>query len=61
MLDRQKGDICFECDGCAEILDTQTSNFDAALNRMRREGWKAMKTGEDWFHYCQRCKGKESR
>ena len=61
MLDRQKGDVVFECDGCAEIFDTQTGSFEAALNRMRREGWRAFKTGEDWFHYCSRCKVEEKR
>jgi len=55
MLDRQKGNIIFECDGCADVLETETGDFDSAMNLFRREGWKARKIGEDWMHLCRKC------
>lgn len=56
MLDRQKGNFIVECDKCSEVLDTETSSFDSALNIMRRNGWKSRKIGEDWVHWCGECK-----
>ena len=69
MLDRQKGNIVFECDGCDDVLDTGTSNFDAAVNLLNREEWRSKKTvrldapgsrpddkKDEWEHYCSRCK-----
>jgi len=56
MLDRQHGDVIFECEGCSDVLETGTGNFDSALNLLRREGWRAVKFGDDWQHYCPRCK-----
>lgn len=55
MLDRQKGDIIFECDGCGATLGSETGNFDSARNLLRRERWRAVKAGDVWQHYCQAC------
>lgn len=55
MLDRQKGDCVFECDGCTETLETHTGDFIAALNMAKREGWRTVKAGDDWNHFCPRC------
>lgn len=55
MLDRQKGNIVFECDGCGEVLETETANFDAARNMMKREGWRAECVKNIWSHYCSGC------
>ncbi len=55
MLDRQKGDIVFSCDGCGEVLETKTSNFDAARSRLRLENWRTRKVGNVWQHYCADC------
>lgn len=56
MLDRQKGNIVFECDSCADTLDTGTGNFEAAKNLLDREGWRARKDNGDWEHFCSKCK-----
>jgi len=56
MLDRQKGNVVFECDGCDEVLETETSNFDAAVNMLNQEDWRSRKVGDTWEHYCLKCK-----
>jgi hypothetical protein len=55
MLDRQKGNVVFECDTCGESLDSETGSFDSAMNLFRREGWKARKVGDVWTHKCEAC------
>jgi hypothetical protein len=55
MMDVQKGDFVVECDGCGEVLETGTSNFEAARSVMRREGWKPTKIGDVWTHACPGC------
>lgn len=56
MMDRQRGDVIFECDGCGEVLDSETGNFEAAVNLLRRSGWKFFKEGDVWIHRCPDCK-----
>ena len=58
MLDKQKGDIVFECDRCGEVFDSGASNFDAARGALKMEGWKARKIADVWCHYCRDCVGK---
>jgi hypothetical protein len=55
MLARIHGKINFECDGCAEVLDTETKDFDEAMRVLRGEMWDSQKIGADWAHYCSRC------
>jgi hypothetical protein len=51
MLDRQHGDIVWECDACGAALETETSDFDSARNLLRREGWKIRKQGDEWMYF----------
>ena len=55
MLDRQHGNIVFECDGCGDTLETGTRNFDEAKAQLDSEGWKVRKIGADWIHGCPSC------
>jgi len=55
MMDQQKGNFVFECDPCGETLETNTANFNAALNMLKREGWKARKIDDVWTHKCEKC------
>jgi uncharacterized C2H2 Zn-finger protein len=59
MIDRQHGDIFFECDSCSEILTTNQADFNSAWNMAKREGWTASKIGSEWVHACPRCKIKK--
>jgi radical SAM protein with 4Fe4S-binding SPASM domain len=52
---RDNGDVVFECDQCGEILEGITSDFNAAWNRAKREGWKAVKQSDAWEHSCPKC------
>jgi hypothetical protein len=66
MIDRQNGNVVFECyGGCGEVLETPTGNYSAALNFLRREGWylrkivsNVGKRSEGWQFYCGRCQRK---
>lgn len=53
-----RGDIVFECDGCHAMLETGTSNFEAARNLLRRQRWKPRRKSakDDWLHCCPDCK-----
>lgn len=55
MIDRQGGDLVFECDSCSETLESETSDFNSAWNRAKREGWRARKIGTEWVHECSHC------
>jgi predicted RNA-binding Zn-ribbon protein involved in translation (DUF1610 family) len=55
MLDRQRGNIVFECDVCGETLDSDTRDFGEAIRALKNESWKARKIGVDWVHACPGC------
>jgi hypothetical protein len=65
-LQKIKGDIVFECDGtdgspCLSTIETHTSNFDAALNFMKRNRWQVFKKLGAWSHRCPDCQRKIER
>lgn len=55
MIDRQNGDLVFECDECGETFESATSDFNSAWNQAKRDGWRAKKIGTEWVHECQNC------
>lgn len=56
MLTREYGNIVFQCDGCDEVLATNTEDFTVAQEKLRAEGWAARKVGPDeWTHRCPGC------
>jgi hypothetical protein len=55
MQTRIHGKIVFECDSCAESLDTQEGQFAEARNALREAEWKSHQRGGIWFHYCDEC------
>lgn len=47
-----------ECDFCSETFDTdrdRDDGFIAAVDAIKREGWKVIKKGGDWLHKCPSC------
>jgi len=55
MIERQKGDIYFQCDSCNEATEPLTSDFATAWNIAKRDGWRARKVGTEWGHQCPNC------
>jgi hypothetical protein len=55
MLDHQKGEIKVECDGCGEVYDTGTDDFNDVRTLLKRDGWSIRKIAEEWVHFCPRC------
>jgi hypothetical protein len=55
MITRQHGNLVFECDTCDEVLESATSDFGAAWNQAKRDGWRAKKIGTEWVHECPNC------
>ncbi len=51
---RLGGDVIFECDhrGCREEYDSRTTDFRAALDRMKTDGWTAMRDSAGFAHFC---------
>jgi hypothetical protein len=51
--------VTFECDGCAEVFEADTVDFDAAMRTFRADGWRAAKLGGQsrvaWHHFCPEC------
>jgi hypothetical protein len=44
-----------ECDGCHTTLDTNTSDFRAALEVIKDAGWRVCRAGDGWGHFCPVC------
>ena len=60
MIDRQGGQIVFECDSCDEVYESDTDDFQEAWSAAKREGWRARRldTGPaEWIHECPKCNG----
>jgi Fe2+ or Zn2+ uptake regulation protein len=59
MMTRDHNNIVFECDGCGEVLETETSSFESAQNILHRQHWKARKAlgklSDEWLHFCPDC------
>jgi hypothetical protein len=56
MVTYEYGDIVFECDGCSELLETGTGNWEAGQSCLHQQGWKAVSVGEGWEHICPGCR-----
>lgn len=55
MIDRQGGQIIFECDSCDTTLESGTEEWSDAWSRAKREGWRSRKIGSEWVHACPGC------
>lgn len=55
MIDRQGGEIVFECDSCDEVWESGTSEFNEAWAEAKSMGWRAKKVGNVWVHACPDC------
>lgn len=55
MLDRQYNNIAWICDGCDDVLDAKTDDFEEARAILATEGWRTTKNKKEWEHYCPKC------
>jgi hypothetical protein len=55
----ERGNYVFKCDHgrCRAVLRTGTSNFDGAINLLRRSGWSPRRQpgASEWRHICSDC------
>lgn len=49
------GPICFHCDGCPEVIETELTDFGTALAMIRRSGWRVKQVCGEWIHMCRDC------
>lgn len=62
-ISREQGLIVFQCDGkrCAEVLETDTGDFFAALAIFDEESeWVRRKVNNEWMHVCLNCQEVEN-
>lgn len=56
MLDRQHSRIVIECDSCDATEESEKGEqFEPFWSRLKNEGWKAKRIGNDWVHGCPKC------
>lgn len=55
MIDRQHGKLIIECDGCSEIHEGDSFDFNEVWTVAKQEGWRAKKIGDVWTHRCPTC------
>lgn len=56
MLLREYGKIAFACDKCSdETKAFDSEDFDILRDWARERGWKTVKSGNEWEHYCPDC------
>ena len=56
MMDKQKGKYVFECDGCGDVFESNTDDFDLAQLKRGEAGWIAFKEKDEWKHKCVSCR-----
>jgi len=55
-IERAYGKVAFVCDDCETESDTQSGeDFDILLNDLKEAGWRVVKEGGEWCHYCPNC------
>lgn len=47
----------FECDDCADSIETDCEIFHEAHAFIKSNGWKTAKHGAHWQHFCPNCDG----
>jgi hypothetical protein len=55
MLEKDGHTFTVQCDFCPDTHDTDEDEFLAAVEAVKREGWKVFKQNGEWFHKCGCC------
>jgi hypothetical protein len=56
MINRQSNSIVFECDTCPETFRAGTDDFSDAWLMAKTEDWRSKKIGQEWMHFCGKCR-----
>lgn len=57
-ISRYHGDIVFTCDECeSEELDSNTKDFEEAIEVLKMNSWIYLKEDDEWKHVCPDCAG----
>jgi hypothetical protein len=56
-IQRSYGEVEFHCDGtgCHEVFETETRDWETALELYRASDWTTRRVGEDFLHICPDC------
>jgi len=44
------------CDGCNEKFEYSSYDFMDVIKEAKQSDWQIKKTGQEWEHYCPKCK-----
>lgn len=47
--------MTMECDGCS-FASSFEGDWKDCIAEAKEEGWRIVKVGEEWRHYCEDCK-----
>ena len=50
-------DIECDGDGCNEsFMSAEHPDWQTMIEALKGDGWRIWKSGENWYHFCRRCK-----
>jgi hypothetical protein len=49
------------CDECGFVVETETTDFRAALRMLRKIEWSVRRRDGVWLHFCSLCQPKTTR
>ncbi len=44
-----------QCDGCGDVIAAGLKDYDAAIFEAKLDGWRIVRSGVDFSHYCPKC------
>lgn len=54
-LEKEGSTFTAQCDFCNHHIDTDETDFLAAVDVIKRKGWKVFMQMKEWFHKCDEC------
>lgn len=54
-LEKSGSTFIAQCDFCSNHFDTDEDEWQAAVDRMKKELWRIFKKMGEWFHRCPVC------
>lgn len=54
-LARKSCGFTVHCDDCPDAIEPSETEFKPMLEEIRAEGWRTVKVGDGWQHFCPDC------